>query len=259
VTRIADMTWVEYARLIDVESPVLIIPVGSTEQHGAHLPLSTDVILPEAVATRVAAGLGALVAPALSYGYKSQPKSGGGNHFRGTASLDGATLVAVLRDILNEFVRHGLRKIALFNGHMENDVFIVEAIDLALRDQRREGVNDLRLVKLGYWEFIDAETEKVLFEGAPFTWALEHAAIMETSVMLHLRPDLVRADRIAAQESARLPLYDLYPYDPASIPGQGALSSPASASAEKGEIVLRQIVPDIVAALREAFALSAAT
>ncbi len=257
--RIADMTWLEYSRAIDERSPVLIIPVGSTEQHGAHLPLSTDVILPDEIAMRVASDLGALVAPALPYGYKSQPKSGGGNHFRGTASLDAATLVATLRDLLNEFIRHGLRRIVLFNGHMENDAFIFEAIDLALRDQRREGVSDVQLMKLGYWEFINAATETALFEGAPFTWAAEHAAIMETSVMLHLRPDLVRVHEIRDQAPARFPLYDLYPYDPALIPGHGALSSPATASADKGKIVVNQIVPDIVAALRKAFALSAET
>ena len=251
--RLADMTWMEFADRLRTNAPVILVPIGSTEQHGPHLPLSTDVILPEAVATRVAERIGAIVAPSVSYGYKSQPKTGGGNHFPGTISLDGATLVAILRDIVNEFARHGARKLVLFDGHMENQWFITEAIDLALRDQRREGVTDLKVVKLGYWEFINAETEKVLFPEGLLSWALEHAAVMETSVMLHIRPDLVRADRIADHPPADFPLYDIYPFDLRPIPAHGVLSSAASATAEKGRHVLEQIVPDIAAALTAAF------
>ena len=251
--RLADMTWMEFARRVEDDAPVVIVPVGSTEQHGPHLPLSTDVILPEAVAMRVAALCGAIVAPAIAYGYKSQPKTGGGNHFPGTISLDASTLIAVLRDVVNEFARHGIRQIAVFDGHMENQWFIVEAIDLAVRDQRREGVKDLKVVKLGYWEFIDERTERVLFPNGLVSWALEHAAVMETSVMMHLRPDLVRVPLIADHPSADFPPYDVYPFDLGPIPVHGVLSSAASASAEKGRHVLEQIVPDIAAALLKAF------
>ena len=253
-THLAEMTWMEFARRVRDDAPIVLVPVGSTEQHGPHLPLSTDVILPEAVATRVAGAIGGIVAPSISYGYKSQPKTGGGNHFPGTISLDGATLIATVRDVVNEFARHGVRKIALFDGHMENQWFIVEAIDLALRDQRREGVHDLRAVKLGYWEFINAETERVLFPDGLISWALEHAAVMETSVMLHLRPDLVRKNLISDHPPAEFPPYDVYPFDTGPIPPDGVLSSAASASAEKGRRVLEQIVPDIVAALARVFA-----
>jgi creatinine amidohydrolase len=248
------MTWMEFARRVRDDAPVVLIPVGSTEQHGPHLPLSCDVILPEAVATRVAERIGGIVAPPVSYGYKSQPKTGGGNHFPGTISLDAATLTAVLRDVANEFARHGVRRIVMFDGHMENQWFITEAIDLALRDQRREGVRDLRIVKLGYWEFINAETEAVLFPDGLISWALEHAAVMETSVMMHLRPDLVRAELIADHPPADFPLYDVYPFDLRPIPPHGVLSSAASATAAKGKRVLEQIVPDIAAALTAAFA-----
>lgn len=253
LTRLSEMTWMEFARRVREDAPIVLVPIGSTEQHGPHLPLSTDVILPEAVAVRVAEAIGGIVAPPISYGYKSQPKSGGGNHFPGTISLDGATLIETLRNLVNEFVGHGVRKIVLFDGHMENEWFIVEAIDLALRDQRREGVRDLRVVKLGYWEFINAETERILFPNGLITWALEHAGVMETSVMLHLRPDLVRNDLISDHPPAEFPLYDVYPFDTRPIPPDGVLSSAASASAEKGRRVIEQIVPDIAAALTRAF------
>ena len=253
-TSLADMTWMEFARRVREEQPIILVPVGATEQHGPHLPLSTDVILPQAVATWVAREIGGIVAPAVGYGYKSQPKSGGGNHFSGTISLDGGTLIALLRNIVNEFARHGLRKIVLLDGHMENEWFIVEAIDLALRDQRREGVHDLRVVKIAYWDFINAETERILFPNGLISWALEHAAVMETSVMLYLRPDLVREELISDHPPAEFPRYDVYPFDTRPIPPDGVLSSAASADAEKGKRVMEQIVPDIAAALMRAFA-----
>ncbi len=211
--RLADMTWMEFDRRVRDEAPIVLVPVGCTEQHGPHLPLSTDVILPEAVALQVAARIDAIEAPPLSYGCKSQPKTGGGNHFPGTVSLDGGTLIAVLRDIINELARHGVRKIVLFDGHVENQWLITEAIDLSLRDQRREAVHDLRVVKLGYWEFIDRESEAVLFPGGLISWALEHAAVMETSVMMYLRPDLVRQDLIVDHPPAHFPPYDVHPSD----------------------------------------------
>lgn len=254
--RIADLTSYDFRRLVREGPPVVLLPVGSIEQHGPHLPLSTDVVLPEEIAMRVAARMGALVAPPISYGYKSQPKTGGGNHFPGTLSLDASTLVAVLRDVMNELVRHGIRHIVVFDGHMENQWFITEAIDLMLRDQRREGIDTVRAIKLGYWEFITPATEEILFPDGLVSWALEHAAVMETSVMLHLRPDLVRADLIPDHPPAEFPPFDPYPFDLSTIPEDGVLSSAASATSEKGRIVVEQVVPDIATALSAFFAKS---
>jgi len=252
--RMADLTWTEYQRRLEDDAPILMLPTGSVEQHGPHLPLSTDTLIPEMVSERVAALIDAIVATPFAYGYKSQPKSGGGNHFCGTTSLDGATYSAMLRDVICEFARHGVRKLAVVDGHYENAMFLVEGIDLALRRLRYDGIDDMKVVKLGYWEFINQETEDALFPDGLLSWALEHGAVMETSVMLHLRPDLVRAELIPDHAPADFPLYDVFPIDTRPIPADGVLSSAAGASAEKGAIVVEQIVPDIACALTEAFA-----
>lgn len=252
--KMAELTWTEYRRRLETDAPVVLLPTGSVEQHGPHLPLSTDTLIPQAIAERVARELGGIVATPFAYGYKSQPKSGGGNHFCGTTSLDGATYSAMLRDVIREFARHGVRKLAIVDGHYENAMFLVEGIDLALRELRYAGIEDMRIVKLGYWEFIDQATEEALFPDGLLSWALEHGAVMETSVMLHLHPDLVHAELIPDHPPAQFPLYDVYPTDTRPIPPDGVLSSAAGASAEKGAIVVRQIVPDIVRALTEAFA-----
>ena len=94
--------------------------------------------------------VGGLVAPALAYGFKSQPKCGGGQHFTGTTSLDAMTLVATVRDTVREFHRHGVRKLVVVNGHYENQWFLIEGIDLAMRELGRTA---LRVMRLEYWDF----------------------------------------------------------------------------------------------------------
>jgi len=249
----AHLTWPELAARIADGPPPLILTTGAFEQHGPHLALATDTLLPAVIAERVAERIGALVAPAIPYGYKSQPKSGGGNHFPGCASLDGATLVALVRDLIRDFARHGLTKIVLLDGHMENQWFLTEAADTALTMLKGEGVKGTRIMKLGHWEYISAETEAVLFPDGRPSWELEHAAVMETSVMMHLRPDLVRADLVPDDPPAAFPKYDLYPTDPDPIPPTGVLSPAGSASAEKGRVVIEQVVPDIAADIAAVF------
>jgi creatinine amidohydrolase len=249
--RLADMTWMDLDAMIKAGPPILILPTGSLEQHGPHLPLGTDTVLPLAVADRVAAEIGALVAPALPYGYKSQPKTGGGNHFPGCASLDGTTYINLVRDLICDFARHGLTRIVLFDGHMENQWFLTEAADLALRALKAEGIAGVKIIKLGYWTFITPHTEAILFPQGLLSWELEHSAVMETSCMLYLAPDLVRVDKIPDGPAADFPPYDVYPFDTGPIPPTGVLSSAAAASAEKGRAVLAQVVPDIAAALRQ--------
>ena len=97
------MSWPQYrSRVGSGKSPVFL-PVGATEQHGPHLPLGTDALLASAVAEGVATNVKGIVAPALAYGFKSQPKCGGGQHFTGTTSLDATTLIAT-RDTVREFI-----------------------------------------------------------------------------------------------------------------------------------------------------------
>ena len=88
-----ELSWVDYQARIEGDAPPVLLPVGALEQHGPHLPLGTDALLATSVAADAARRVGGLVAPALAYGYKSQPKCGGGQHFCGTTSVDAATLI----------------------------------------------------------------------------------------------------------------------------------------------------------------------
>jgi creatinine amidohydrolase len=244
------LTWMEYqARVRDEQAPVFL-PVGALEQHGPHLPLGTDAILSAAVAEGVAGETSGLVAPALAYGYKSQPKCGGGQHFPGTTSLDAQTLAHTVRDTVREFARHGVQKLVILNGHYENQWFLIEGIDLAMRELGR---TPLTIMRLEYWDFFTPRTlAKAFPDGFP-GYALEHAAVLETSMMLHYHPDLVHIDRIPGDPPADFPPYDIYPIRTEWVPPSGVLSSAKAATKEKGATMAEELKTLIAAAVNKEF------
>jgi creatinine amidohydrolase len=249
---ISELSWVEYQRRLS-ENAIVIVPVGSLEQHGHHLPLGVDMLLANAIAERVAHRIDALVAPGIPYGYKSQPRTGGGDHFPGTTGLDGATLTGVVRDVIRQLARHGAKKIAIVDGHFENEMFLTEAVDLAIRELPRDGVRDTRVVKLRYFEEVPEETIRLLWPDDYPGMGLEHAALMETSMMLHIAPELVDLAIAPDERAAEFPGYDSYPPDGSLVPPSGALSSPRRATARFGEHLVETFVDAVTTALTEGF------
>jgi len=247
------MSWTQYqARIAGGRTPVFL-PVGALEQHGPHLPLGTDALLASALAAGVAARLEGIAAPALAYGYKSQPKCGGGQHFCGTTSLDAATLIAQVRDAVREFVRHGVDKLVVLNGHYENQWFLIEGIDLGLRDCGPGA--GLQVMRLEYWDFCTEQTLAQVFPDGFPGFALEHAAVLETSLMLHYHPALVDIDSIPDEAPAQFPPYEMYPSRTQWVPPSGVLSSAKGATREKGERIARELIERIAAAVRLEFGL----
>ncbi|MBT3788799.1 MAG: creatininase [Alphaproteobacteria bacterium] len=252
----AELCWPDYAERVSNGEAMLLIPIGSMEQHGHHMPMHVDVLLPTEFSRRIANEVDALVTQPFVYGYKSHPKSGGGNHLPGTTSLDGATMISALKDIIKEYARHGARKITLMNGHFENSWFIIEGVDVALRELRWDGINDVKIVVLSYWDFVTDETIEKLYPDGFSGWDIEHGGVLETSLMMSLYPNLVQLDRAVDHPPATFPPYDVYPVNPDWIPPSGTLSSPAQASKEKGDILLEVCTKGIVEALTSEFGLS---
>jgi creatinine amidohydrolase len=249
----SELTWVEYQRRLTAEDAIVILPVGALEQHGPHLPLGCDAVLATEMARRAAGRVGAVVAPALSYGYKSQPKSGGGNHFCGTTSLDGHSLSMTVRDIVKEFARHDAKKIALIDGHYENGMFLTEGIDLALRDLHYNGTRDVKVVRMLYCEHIKQETlDRIFPQGYPGP-ALEHAATLETSMMLYLFPELVHLDKVPSDSLPQFPPYDVYPTNVDWVPASGVLSPASAATAEFGKLLVDEFVDLVTNVLQREF------
>lgn len=246
-----ELSWIDYRDRVLREQPVVLLPVGALEQHGPHLPLGTDGLLSAAVSADAAALLGGLVAPTLSYGYKSQPKCGGGQHFCGTTSVDAATLIGSVRDAVREFARHGLQKLVIVNGHFENQWFLIEGIDLGLRDVGTS--SPMEVMRLEYWDFMTSKTLGHVFpEGFP-GFALEHAAVLETSMMQHYHPSLVRLDLIPDDGPADFPPYEIYPIRPEWVPPSGVLSSARGADAAKGRLLATEVAQRMADAIRSGF------
>ena len=248
-----EMTWAEYQDKIR-NNGIVYIPVGALEQHGYHMPLCVDALLPAGVAEVVARETNGIVAPALPYGCKSQQRCGGGNFFMGTTSLDGSTMIAVVRDILREFIRHGARKFVMMNGHFENQAFMIEAIDLALRDARALGITDIRVLFISYWDFInDPKVLDYLYPDGLAGWDVEHAGLMETSLILHMHPHLVKLEKAIIHPPAKFPLYDIYPPHEDWTPAPGTLSSPEKSTADKGKLILDTCSKAIIEVVKKEF------
>ena len=244
---------------------IVFIPVGALEQHGSHMAMCVDAALTKKMAGTTAEALEAetngavhgIVTAAINYGYRSQQRSGGGFHLTGTTSLEGETLIHLARDIVFNVIEDGARKIVLMNGHYENYQFIFEGAQLALEKARSYGIEDVKIQLLSYWDFVDDKTIDELYPDGFTGWDLEHAGVMETSLMMLWFPDLVDMDRMDPELynglPAVLPNYDVLPIVPEYTPPSGCLSSPADATVEKGEILRDVAVKNMVEAIKTEF------
>jgi creatinine amidohydrolase len=247
----AEMTWPE-VRAAAERGAVAVWAVGSTEQHGPHLPLSVDTRISLALIRRVGEHLDLVIVPPQSFGYQSRPLSGGGQGFPGTISLRASTLIGVVCAGVGALARSGFARIAIVNWHGENVNLLYEGVDLA-RESGRLGNSRVALIERVLSAF-GPEEVAFLFadsvEGFP-GWAAEHAAIMETSLMLALAPDLVRTERIADDRSRLRPFYDVIPTPDSHLSTSGVLAEASKASLAKGERLAAMIVERLCAALEE--------
>jgi creatinine amidohydrolase len=243
-----EMTWPEVREAVERGLPV-VLPVGATEQHGPHLPLNTDCLIPVGIAREVARRLPLVIAPPVRFGAKSRPLSGGGESFPGTISLSGHTLIDTLHEVLAALVRSGFTRLCLQNWHFENSGYLWEAADLTARVHR-----DLRIVVLD--RPFPAFTPEQLAELVPPDhpgWNVEHASSMETSLMLVLHPELVRLDLIADDTAERRPTWEVVPPPPEIVAPSGVLWRPSEATAEIGRLYLAAAADRLETALRTEF------
>ena len=157
-----------------------VVPVGATEQHGPHLPLGTDTLLAAAVAEAIVdRGPGLLLGPVLGIGCS-------GHHlaFAGTVSLSPPAFVGVVTDVCRSLAGAGLG-VVLLNGHGGNKA----PLGVALATLAAEGI---RTHALTYWDLLADVASEEFGDLA----ACGHACALETSLMQHLHPELVRDDRI---------------------------------------------------------------
>lgn len=248
----ADLPWPEAAARIDEGAPVFL-PLGATEQHGRHMALNVDVTIPTAIAARAAAEVGGLVLPTVAYGNRSQPRTGGGPGFPGTLNLTAQTFALIVRDVICELFRQKVRKIVTVNGHYENIGPTIEGIELALDAIGRDNTDGLVILRVDHWEMVQSETlDRIFPDGYPGI-ELEHASVLETSMMMALRPELVDLSKASHDGPAQFLPYDRFPKPCDEVPPSGVLSLTEGSSAANGELLLADCVSGIVAAARREF------
>ncbi|MGY1834849.1 mycofactocin biosynthesis peptidyl-dipeptidase MftE [Blastococcus sp. SYSU DS0510] len=218
MTSLAAATWPELP-----ERPLLVVPLGAVEQHGPHLPLTTDTAIATAVADRAVDRLdGALLAPALAYG-----ASGEHEDFPGTVSLG----TEALTGLLVEYGRSACRwagRVLIVSGHGGN----LDALRTAVPRVRAEG-------------------RDVAWFACGVPGGDAHAGRTETSLMLHVEPGGVRRDRAVAGEAA--PIGELLPRLRAqgvrAVSPNGVLGDPVGAGADEGARLLDGLVDRLTAAV----------
>lgn len=209
---LADHTWQELP-----PAPTVLVPVGSTEQHGPHLPLDTDTAVALSVARRVAAGDPAvLLAPAVGYG-----ASGEHEGFAGTISIGHAALYLMIVELGRSASRWAAR-LLFVNGHGGNLPTLADAVS-TLRGEGRDAA------------WVGCVPPRT------FRYADAHAGRTETSIMLALAPQRVHTEPAAAVGNTA-PLAELLPAlrsgGLAVVSPNGVLGDPTGASAAEGEGLL---------------------
>ena len=226
---------------------ILVLPVGSVEQHGPHLPLTVDIEIPTRIAEMVVKKIHGFVAPAICYGARSLPHSGGSPEIPGTVRVRGSVLTDYLKDVISGYVSSGFRSIVLLNGHYENEGFLFEALELCREEGKLEGA---RIVALSWWSLVPQALVDKLF-GDRFTgWHAEHASVCETSLMLHLRKDVVGPARVNNPAPPRAGIYK-YPIEASQISNRGVLGNTSSSSSENGQALFEEICSQLVAVIRQ--------
>jgi mycofactocin system creatininase family protein len=215
VNELGGATWVEVAAR---PPSLLVVPIGSVEQHGPHLPLNTDTRIATAVATEVATRVGAMVAPPIAFG-----ASGEHAGFPGTLSVG----LDALESMVVELIRSAdhFDGVVLVNGHGGNGVALRSAVAISRHDGRR--------ALLTHCGSIDADA---------------HAGRAETSLLLHLCPDVVRLDQ--AQAGVTAPWAEVAERvradGVAAVSPNGVLGDPSGATAEEGARRFAEIVERIM-------------
>lgn len=246
------MTWVEFKQAADAGLPV-IVPVGSMEQHGPHLPLATDALIACALASKIADEADCVVAPPVLYGAHSHPRSGGGDRtFPGSMGLRGRVIEAIVNELVSDLVSNGFSKVVVLNGHFENTPFLFEVLDEVFGGQVD---GDRRGLLINYWDEIHESDLPTLFPDGFPGWEAEHAGVVETSIMEALHPHLVLPERKDRGGAARTIRYDVFPTPPDVVPPSGIGWDARGASPDIGRYLVDVLVHRIAEILRrEGFA-----
>jgi creatinine amidohydrolase len=232
---------------------VVVIPIGHTEQHGFHLPLSTDTLIIEAIGlgTGLAVPDQATVLPVMPYGVSTHRPA-----FAGTFNAGGRTFEDFWLDVIDALAARGFDRFYLINGHGGNSSFIVNTIKYAGERHRRIFCATAWLYLSGPEGVASLEKYRQSKPGG-----MGHACELETSLILHLRPDLVRMDRVVDEtDFISTPSYYMDWVEGGALVANppwdddtktGAYGAGSLATAEKGNLWLQAAITEKVSHIGE--------
>jgi creatinine amidohydrolase len=255
--RYEELSWPQ-VRAAAAHDPVVVLPLGTTEQHGPHLPLMTDYLtagrIADAAISRLAERAGDGPPPALLM--HPVPYSFNEHHldFPGTIAIDAHVIIDYLVCIGRSLAHHGFRHLVYYNGHGSNVPFV----DIAARlvTNQTEAV----AAALSWWSLL--QPEDLAWRESAYPGGFSHACEAETSLLLHLRPDLVDMTRAVrdmdgVQRSAHI-YWDLQKGSPVHFQEffsrnsrTGTKGDPTCATAEKGRVVVECVVANMIELVRE--------
>lgn len=248
----AGKTYAEIVEIAEQPGAILIVPVGSIEQHGHHLPVATDTILVDAMANlgadRVSDDLPVLVLPPVWSGFSPHHLS-----FGGTLTLDFQTLQTMLEELAHAALENGFDALLFLNGHGGNGPLISGTASTVGVDHPEHDVLGLTYFQLAT-SFINEIRESE-------TGGMSHGGEFETSLMMYLQPELVREDKMTAPyldepyehgvkdlvEGGSLAVYRPF----TDYSETGAIGAPEWASSEKGERIYNKLGDELEALLIE--------
>jgi creatinine amidohydrolase len=238
-----DMTWPE-VKSLDFQKLIVVLPTGSFEQHGPHLPFTTDTDIVTAIAEQVERAMAdrVLLLPTLWPGLSTHHM-----HFPGTLDVPQMAYIQLITELGKSMASMGAQKAFILNGHGGNDT----PLRAALRELKT-AVPQTRFVFASYWTLAAATLREVRESELG---GMGHACEMETSVMLHLHPHRVKLDRAvsdgptcadpyrkADMQYAR-PVFFVNEFH--EVTPSGVMGRPDTASAEKGKRFLDGIVTEV--------------
>lgn len=227
------MSWAEVAEIIP-RRPVILLPVGTVEQHGPHLPVNADNMVAGYVARGAAERTGAYVMPNVNYGNSALFRK-----FPGTFHVRQETLANVLRDVCGGLIDQGLRRIVLVNNHGGNDA-VCEQVARELKAAHGVVVGNVYPWALGYALMRDTYDDAIAAYG--------HGAEPETSAMLAMFPDDVVAERRESGTIRPFAGWEPSGYSQVAVPGQ---SVPGTVFLDSDELAPNGVTGDGSVASRE--------
>lgn len=228
---IDELPWTDIGRIIE-DDPRMIVPVGALEQHGPHLPVGVNNVIARRTANAVSERLGILRAPTFSYGVIASR-----GPFAGRTGLRRKTFHRVVNELLDGWEAHGIEHFVIITAHRFEPH--LEAL-LMTSGLSTQSVYDLYQIDVS--DILDTDPE------------FEHAGELETSLMLHLAPDLVRTERARdfLPRGGALRKYTRRRVPTPPVQSGGVIGAPTLASADKGARVFGRYVDMLCAAIGSA-------